>query len=166
VRVYRLVKERYADSALDGSGAKAHGGRWNSKGVGVVYASDSVALAALELLVHLHRSEVLNRYVLFALELPPASVMALDEAALPPDWRGDPPPSSTAAIGDEWALSGISLALAVPSTLVPQQSNVLINPAHPDFEALRSAATAEPFNVDPRLVRYGRLKTNLDDPAV
>jgi RES domain-containing protein len=83
VWVYRLVKERYVGSALDGSGAKAHGGRWNSRGVAVVYASDSVALAALELLVHLHRSEVLNRYVLFTLEVPDEAVMALDEAALP-----------------------------------------------------------------------------------
>ncbi|MGH8472716.1 MAG: RES family NAD+ phosphorylase, partial [Gammaproteobacteria bacterium] len=102
MRAYRLVKARYADTALDGSGAKAHGGRWNSKGVRMVYASDSVALAALELLVHLHRSAVLNRYVLFSLELHDESVMVLDESALSPDWRGDPPPSSTAGIGDEW----------------------------------------------------------------
>lgn len=62
MRAYRLVKARYADTALDGSGAKAHGGRWNSKGVRMVYASDGIALAALELLVHLHRSAVLNQY--------------------------------------------------------------------------------------------------------
>jgi RES domain-containing protein len=126
VQVYRLVKERYVDSALDGSGAKTYGGRWNSRGVSVVYTSDSVALAALELLVHLHRGEVLNRYVLFTLEVPDEAVMLLDEAALPADWRSDPPPPSTAAIGDEWVISRLSLALAVPSTLVPQQRNVLL----------------------------------------
>jgi RES domain-containing protein len=153
VRVYRLVKERYAGSALDGSGAKAHGGRWNSRGVAAVYASDSVALAALELLVHLHRSAVLNRYVLFTLQVPDEAVMVLDEAALPQDWRGDPPPSSTAAIGDEWAMSGLSLALAVPSTLILEQRNVLLNPAHPGFAAVRGAAKPEPFNFDPRLAR-------------
>jgi RES domain-containing protein len=152
MRVYRLAKERYLHSALDGSGAKAHGGRWNSKGVAIIYASDSAALAALELLVHLHRTEVLNHYMLFTLELPDDGLMVLDETAIPADWRADPPPSSTAAIGNEWALSGISLALAVPSTLVPQQRNILINPAHPDFEALASMATREPFNFDPRLV--------------
>jgi RES domain-containing protein len=151
VQVYRLVKERYADSALDGSGAEAHGGRWNSKGVAMGYASDSVALAALELLVHLHRSEVLNRYVLFTLQPPDESVMVLDKATLPADGRGEPPPSSTAAIGDEWVTRGVSLALAVPSTLIPRQRNVLINPAHPDFEAVVRAATAEPFKFDPRL---------------
>ena len=62
MRAYRLAKARYADTALDGSGAKAHGGRWNSKGVPMVYASDSIALAALELLVHLHRGDILNQY--------------------------------------------------------------------------------------------------------
>lgn len=153
MRAYRLVKGRYADTALDGSGAKAHGGRWNSKGVRMVYASDGVALATLELLVHLHRSAVLNQYVLFGLELRDESVMVLDDSALPPDCRGDPPPSSTAAIGDEWIASGLSLALAVPSTLVPQQRNILVNPAHAQYEAVIAAASAEPFNFDPRLVR-------------
>ncbi len=153
MRVYRLIKERYADSALDGSGARTHGGRWNSKGVAVVYASDSVALAALELLVHLHRSEVLNRYILFTLELPDEAVMVLDDAALPADWRRDPPSSSTAVIGDKWTASAFSLVLAVPSTLVPQQRNVLLNPAHPDFAAVKGAARAEPFNFDLRLLR-------------
>lgn len=153
MQAYRLVKARYADTALDGSGAKAQSGRWNSKGVRMVYASDSVALAALELLVHLHRSAVLNRYVLFSLELHDESGMVLDDSALPPDWRGDPPPSSTAAIGDEWIASGLALALAVPSTLVPQQRNVLVNPAHAQYKAVIAAASAEPFNFDPRLVR-------------
>lgn len=153
MRAYRLVKARYAGTALDGSGAKAHGGRWNSKGVTMVYASDSVALAALELLVHLHRSEVLNQYVLFSLELADESVMVLDDSALPADWRGYPSPSSTAAIRDEWIASRLSLALAVPSTIVPQQRNVLFNPAHAEFEAVIAAASVEPLNFDPRLVR-------------
>ncbi len=152
MRAYRLVKARYADSALDGSGAKAYGGRWNSKGVAMVYASDTVSLAVLELLVHLHRNEVLNHYRLFGLDLPDASVMRLDPRALPADWRSDPPPSSTAAIGDEWISRRPSLGLAVPSTLVPQQRNLLLNPAHPDFEALVAGASSEPFSFDPRLV--------------
>jgi len=153
MRAYRLVKARFADTALDGSGAKAHGGRWNSKGITMVYASDSIALAALELLVHLHRSEVLNQYVLCSLALPDEGVMVLDHSTLPADWRGDPPPSSTAAIGDEWIASGLSLALAVPSTLVPQQRNVLLNPVHAAYETIIDAAATEPFKFDPRLLR-------------
>jgi RES domain-containing protein len=150
---YRLVKERYAERALDGSGAKTHGGRWNGKGTAMVHASDSIALAALELLVHLQRQAMLNAYVLFTLPLPDSQVMLLDRTALPPDWRRDPPPASTAAIGDEWATSGLSLALSVPSTLVPQQSNILLNSAHPAFAAVAAEATREPFEFDPRLLK-------------
>jgi len=153
MRAYRLVKARYADSAFDGSGAKTHGGRWNSKGVAIVYASDTVSLAVLELLVHLHRNEVLNHYLLFGLDLPDANVMQLDQRALPADWRGDPPPSSTAAIGDEWIARRPSAALAVPSTLVPQQRNLLLNPAHPELAAVIAGASREPFNFDARLVK-------------
>ncbi len=151
MRAYRLVKARYADTALDGSGAKAHGGRWNSKGVPMVYASDSIALAALELLVHLHRGEILNQYRLYCLELPDDRVMSLDERALPADWRRDPAPMSTAEIGDEWAASLQSPALAVPSTVVPSQRNILLNPAHEDFQKLIADATSAPFDFDPRL---------------
>jgi len=153
MRVYRLVKARHAASPLDGSGAKTYGGRWNSPGVALVYTSATVSLAALELLVHLHRGEVLNRYVLVSVDLPDAAVMELDAAALPADWRRDPPPATTAAVGDEWVASGVSLALAVPSVLIPQQRNVLINPAHPDFATAAGSARTEPFDFDPRLAR-------------
>lgn len=151
MRAYRLAKARYADTALDGSGAKTHGGRWSSKGVAMLYASDTIALAALELLVHLHRGEILNQYVLFSLIVADERVMVLDDGALPADWRGDPAPSSTAAIGDEWIASGLSLALAVPSTLVPRQRNILFNPTHRDFEAIIASVSTEPFDFDPRL---------------
>jgi len=148
---YRLVKARYGDTALDGSAAKNYGGRWNSKGVAMLYASDTIALAALELLVHLHHGEILNQYLLFSLELPDNSVMSLKETALPSDWRHDPPPPSTAAIGDEWASGQLSLALTVPSTLVPRQRNFLLNPAHPAFETVITGVSNELFEFDPRL---------------
>lgn len=153
MRVYRLVKERFAERALDGSGAKTYGGRWNRKGDAVVYASDSVALAALELLVHLHRSEVLNRYRLVTLDLPDDAVLILDDAGLPADWRDDPAPASTAAIGTAWLTGGQSLALSVPSVLIPQQRNLLLNPAHGASGAVFATAILHPFVFDPRLVR-------------
>ncbi len=119
----------------------------------MVYASDSVSLAALELLVHLHRSAVLNDYVLFSLDVSDEGVMWLDESALPRDWRADPPPSSTAVIGDEWIGGGLSPALSVPSTLVPTQRNLLLNPAHGGFGAVVAGASTEPFSFDPRLAK-------------
>ena len=153
MRVFRLVKERFADSAFDGTGARRHGGRWNSKGVALIYTSDAVSLAALELLVHLHRAEVLDHYLLCTLDLPDEKILFLDSTALPEDWRSDPPPTSTADIGDGWIRSGASLALAVPSTLVPQQLNVLINPAHAVFGEVLAGALREPFALDSRLMR-------------
>jgi RES domain-containing protein len=153
MRVYRLVKERFADTALDGLGAKVYGGRWNRKGHAVVCTSDSIALAALELLVHLHRGEVLNRYWLVTLELPDDEVLLLDDAGLPADWRDDPAPVSTAAIGSAWLAGGRSLAFSVPSALIPQQRNLLLNPGHGSSRSVFAAATPQPFDLDPRLVR-------------
>ena len=152
MRVYRLVKERFADTALDGSGAKVYGGRWNRKGHATLYTSDSIALAALELLVHLHRSEVLNRYRLVTLDLPDDAILLLDDAGLPVDWREDPAPVSTAAIGTAWLTGGQSLALSVPSVLIPQQRNLLLNPAHGSAGTVFATATLQPFDLDPRLV--------------
>lgn len=151
MKAYRLIKAKYASDPLDPYGAKLHGGRWNSKGTPAVYASDSIALAALEKLVHLHRAGVLNHFVLCIISIDDDSLMTLAEDVLPADWRDDPPPASTAIIGDEWLTRGESLALAVPSTIVPQQSNLLINPEHPDFSELATAVTVEPFIFDARL---------------
>ncbi|WP_456418188.1 RES family NAD+ phosphorylase [Thiolapillus sp.] len=153
MRVYRLIKAKYADDPLDPQGAKLYGGRWNSKGMAAVYASDSIALAALEKLVHLHRNDVLNHFVLCEITLRDEAVMTLAGDALPKDWRDDPPPSSTAAIGDEWLASGESLALAVPSTVVPQQFNLLINSSHHGFGKLENAMIVEPFVFDRRLAK-------------
>jgi RES domain-containing protein len=81
----------------------------------------------------------------------------------PPDWRDDPPPSLTAEIGDEWLESGVSLALAVPSLIVPEQHNVLLNPQHVDFRAVADKATSFPFQFDMRLsVRLGTTPTRED----
>jgi RES domain-containing protein len=151
MRVYRLVKERWAATALDGSGAKAFGGRWNSPGTAILYASESIALAALELLVHLRRAHVLGSYRLFTLNIPDASLSRLDASDLPLDWRADRLPVSTARLGDGWAASGRSLALLVPSVIIPREHNLLISPAHPDFAAIAGDAASEPFGYDPRL---------------
>lgn len=149
--VYRLVKERYVPTALDGSGARTFGGRWNSPGTAMIYASESIALAALELLVHLGRGEVLDSYRLFTLTLPDRSILTLDDAALPAAWRADPAPGSTADIGDGWVASGRSVALLLPSTIIPRERNCLLNPAHPDFAQIAAGAAEEPFGLDPRL---------------
>lgn len=153
IAAFRLVKSRYAARAFDGVGAKTFGGRWNHPGVPMVYLSDTPSLAALELLVHLHQSQILDSYVQITLRLPEKSIELFDAARLPPDWRTDPAPHSTAQIGDDWIASRRRLVLSVPSVLIPSQRNFLLNPLHKDFERTVKSALHEPFRIDPRLGR-------------
>ena len=148
---FRIVKEQHADSAFSGEGAARFGGRWNSRGVRVVYASQSLSLAALETLVHLS-PPVSFKYVAFRLEFDDELIERISLTTLPSDWRIEPPPPSTRTIGDEWVRSARSAVLGLPSTLIPAERNFLINPAHRDFRRV-SVDKAEPFAFDPRVLR-------------
>jgi RES domain-containing protein len=151
---WRLVKARHADSAFDGEGARLYGGRWNGVGTRVAYASDSAALAILEVLVHLQASAVLPSYSLVPVEIPAALVHPLAPEALPADWRRSPPSPEVRAVGDRWVRAGTSAVLRVPSAIVETEHNLLLNPAHPDFARLR-IGEARPFAFDPRLLGAG-----------
>lgn len=148
---WRIVKERHAAAALEGEGARLHGGRWNSPGVPVVYASESRALAILEVLAGAGAAAPLDAYVLIGLGFDPGLVSVLGEDALPRDWRRSPPPSSTQRAGDDWVRSGRSAVLRVPSVLVPREFNYLFNPWHPAFASVRIAGP-EPLTFDERLL--------------
>ena len=152
MRVWRLVKSKYAASAFDGEGARLYGARWSSVGTSVAYASSDAALAVLEVLVHLERAAILSSYSLIRAVIPDRSIEELDASALPESWRDSPPTFETQRIGDEWVREGRSLALRVPSTIVPGASNFLINPAHRDFARFR-VESVERLDLDPRLVR-------------
>jgi RES domain-containing protein len=150
--IWRIVKPRYAARAFDGEGARLYGGRWNSPGVAMVYAAGSQSLAALELLVHMDRASLLSAYSLIPCEAD-ADLLArtIDRSTLPPDWRVSPPPQALAAIGDAWIRDCTSVALAVPSAVVPDEPIHLLNPAHPAFDGLR-IGTAHAFELDARLI--------------
>jgi RES domain-containing protein len=150
ILVWRLVKEKYADSAFSGEGARQGGGRFNSPGWPVVYTSESLALAELEILVHLPTSHLLASYVAFQARLPDNAVETLDRTALPSNWRENPVPRSVQAVGDNWLRAGSSLALRVPSVVVPAEDNVLINPAHPRMEDVTIDGPFDP-DIDERL---------------
>jgi RES domain-containing protein len=147
---WRLVKSRHAGTAFDGEGARLYGGRWNSPGTRVAYASDSIALAALEVLVHLQSAAVLQSYMLATIRFPAGAVEPLEQRALPKHWRRYPSPPENQALGDRWAAEGRALVLRVPSAIIPSSSNFLINPEHPDFRLI-VVEPAEPFALDPRL---------------
>jgi len=149
-RVWRIVKEKHADSAFSGEGARRAGGRFNSPGRPVVYASESLALAELEILVNLPTDRLLGSYVAFRASVPETSLATLDREELPEGWRQAPAPQSVREIGDQWLESERSLALRVPSAVVPAEDNVLINPVHPAFGEVEREGPFDP-EIDDRL---------------
>lgn len=149
---YRLVKRKWSASAFDGEGARRYGGRWNSKGTLCVYIAESPALAVLEVLVHVLKNEVMQAYDLFELKIPSKLVLRTNLQGLPANWKDEPAPQETAAFGDDWLNSASSLALAVPSVIVPRSWNYLLNNRHPAFEQVISNALRIEFNLDQRLV--------------
>ena len=151
-RAWRLVKARHAARAFDGEGARLHGGRWNNPGTRVVYVSSSRSLAALELLVHLEIAEALEHYVVIEVRIPAQAIARLDRHRLSPDWRNDPPPAVLRALGDAWVQEARTVALEVPSVVVPEETNYLLNPAHPGFRRI-AIGRPRPFRYDARLGR-------------
>jgi RES domain-containing protein len=133
---YRLVKPAYAASALSGEGARLYGGRWNPSGWRCIYAAESRALAALELLVHLTgRSRALT-YRLLTLEIPDETPIS-QVKHLAEGWAAHPAGKSSQTIGLQWLQANKTAALRVPSVLIPEESNLLINPQAPNFERIR-----------------------------
>lgn len=151
IRAYRLVKRKWRQAAFDGEGARLYGGRWNSKGKACVYLAGSASLAMLEVMVHLDDYQLLEHYTLLEVALQKSTVMSLSTESLPKDWAVEPAPASTAEIGDNWLESQSSLALAVPSAVVPRERNYLINPEHARFQALIDSAAEIAFTPDKRL---------------
>jgi RES domain-containing protein len=153
VTAWRLVNRRNADQAFSGAGAKRHGGRRNPKGTAVVSPSATLSLAALEIMVHAVSYQVLRGYVAFPVEFPVTLLAEVNDfESLPLNWREDPPPPKLGEIGKAWVRNQSSLALKVPSAIIPREFNYLLNPQHPDFGAL-GIHPQEPFEFDERLIK-------------
>ena len=151
---WRIVKERHAANAFDGEGARRFGGRWNSPGTALVYTAESRALAMLEILTHLPAAALLDLFVCIPVRFDERLVLALRPEDLPADWRREPAPESTRRLGDEWVSARRSAVWRVPSVVVPREWSYLLNPAHPDFPALK-LGDVEPIRFDARLVKTG-----------
>ncbi|WP_447956620.1 RES family NAD+ phosphorylase [Vreelandella sp. EE7] len=151
VQAYRLVKRKYQDTAFDGEGARLYGGRWNSPGNACVYVASSESLALLEIMVHLESYRLLETYALLRLTLPAESILRVGIEDLPDNWQEAPAPAETAELGDGWLASKQSLALALPSVIVPRELNYMLNPAHPLFDQMTTTAEELPFQADSRL---------------
>ena len=151
IRAWRLIKAERADDAFDGEGARRGGGRWNSKGVHVVYTSGSLSSAALEVMVHTHFYSALKYYVCIPIEFDPSLSQSITIENLPDNWKVDPIPQSVKKVGDRWAQNQESVILKVPSAIIPVEYNYLINPSHPDLEKI-VIHSLQKFAFDPRLL--------------
>lgn len=149
ITAWRIVKTKHSTTAFDGEGARLFGGRWNSPGSPLVYAAESAALAALEMLVHLGRGAMLPAYVVISCSFDPAIVSRLDRSRLPANWRSYPAPPELQLIGNEWLKSGGPAVLEVPNAIIPVGSNYLLNVQHDDFGSIR-ISKPEPFEFDLR----------------
>lgn len=149
--LYRISKQKYIND-LSGIGAKTVGGRWNPKGVAVLYTSTSIALSTLECLAHFPVAYFPNDMALATFEIPEELIIALDIKKLPKDWNKIPSPISLHRITSRWIDEDTSLGLRVPSIIVPQEFNIIINPLSLQFSKLKLVKT-ESFSFDSRILK-------------
>jgi RES domain-containing protein len=150
-RVYRILRKPYSKNPFDGEGSYRFGGRWSSPGVRLVYTSEHLSLAMLEYFVHIDANDPPRDLVMAAADIPDGvSRQTLAVKHLPSDWRNTPAPPTLADLGDTFARNSRAAVLIAPSTIVPTESNWIINPLHPEFRHVR-IQPVEAFVYDPRL---------------
>lgn len=147
--VYRICKRKHSQD-LSGKGAELVGGRWNSKGVAVLYTSPGIALCTAEVAVHLPLGIMPDDFVLVMIEIPDTEVYELQENELPLNWDSFPHQTSTQQIGNAFASLGRYLAIKVPSAAVQGEYNYIINPRHPEAAKMR-VKKVRPYRFDKRL---------------
>ena len=157
IEAWRLAApehSRTVDDMLSGEGALRFGGRWNSPGRRAVYLGGSLALASLELLVHLRVPDVLRTYRKLRVRIPERLVSEVDERGLPAGWAMPGLHPVTQEIGDQWLGSGGSAVFRVPSAVVDGERNYILNPIHPGFAEIE-AGGIEDFRFDARIAKSG-----------
>jgi RES domain-containing protein len=151
--IWRLCKSRYAKERLSGEGARLYGGRWSYPGIVVVYTASTLSLAVLELLVHLDYELAPSDMVRIRIEVPSSvSIERVRIESLPKNWRAYPSPESLQKIGSSWAAEKRSLLLEIPSAVIPEENNYLVNPVHPEFKELK-VERPQRFKFDSRLLK-------------
>lgn len=137
---------------FDGEGSFKYGGRWSSPGTRVVYTAESLALATLEIVVHFDEAHLRADYSFATATFSEKLVLNIEDfAGLPKNWRESPPPIAIQEIGDAWAESMQSVVLRVPTSLIPEGENFLLNVGHKEF---RNVVLGDPqlLSLDKRLL--------------
>jgi len=150
--VYRIVKQKIRAADLSGIGSYHNGGRWNSPGTYVVYTSESRALAAFELLVHLDISEAPPGMFIMSVEIVDgAPVYEVPDELLPPKWPG-PENAALKTLGDRLLAENKYIALKVRSAVMPYEYNYILNPRFPPFSDMVKVIEVQEYNFDQRLL--------------
>ena len=148
---WRVEKKKWLAVAKSGDGARSAGGRWNSPGLNMIYASEHLSLAVLEILVHAPLpSQRLAARARSRISIPDTLIEFVMPRSLPAEFGPDIAYAATQVIGDRWIREQRSVALVVPSAIVPVEHNILLNPGHPDFSKC-GWGRFEDVQLDPRL---------------
>lgn len=148
--VYQLAKAKYSRK-LSGKGAEKTGGRWNSKGIPMIYTSDSRALCTTEIAVHMPLGLLPSDYKIISIDIPDSiNIIILPEKKFPIDWNSILYSGGTQKIGNGFIKQNESAILKVPSAVIPDDFNYLLNPNHKDFQKI-VILRIEPFVFDSRL---------------
>lgn len=148
--VFRIGIARFI-SDKSGTGAKLAGGRWNDKGTSVVYTSQSIALACLEILVHYGQRALSQKFRKIGITIPKGvSLKEVRISTLSKNWTNYPESRECRDIGKDWIQKERYCVLKVPSVVVPEEHNFLFNPQHPDFKKIRFGKPQK-LNFDPRI---------------
>lgn len=151
MRVWRICRKPFASDPLSGRGALFASGRWHTRGRRIIYSSSSIALAALEFLVHVDRDEWPADLVRIEIEIPDdLKIDRVDIGTLPRSWRDYPAPKTLQQVGNQWLEEQHTVVLEVPSAVIPEEPNYLLNPAHPEAGRV-SALGSRDFIYDSRL---------------
>lgn len=150
MRVWHIARQVY--DPLDGEGPRRIGGRWNSPGRPVVYTAAHLSLSIVEVLVHTDPDLIPDDLTAFEIEVPDtAGIVGVEPGDLPEDWAHIPNHPACRAVGDAWLDRGEHPLLSIPSAIVPEERNYLLNPAHPAASGLR-VLRSRPFSFDTRLL--------------
>jgi RES domain-containing protein len=152
VRVFRICRKAFVRHALDGRGGLFAPGRWHGTRRPIVYSSESLALASLEVLVHCEIDLVPADLVALEILIPKSvTVATLSASKLPRTWRRYPAPSALQRLGNAWLDSVRTCVLRVPSAVIPSESNFLLNPRHPHMARIKILQRFD-FHFDQRFI--------------
>lgn len=151
IRVWRITHRKYADTAFSGEGARHFGARFNSEGQPAVYTSGSLSLALLEILVQTNDRAFFNKTVLLHADIPAGCIFSPSNNMLPDKWNEIPYTRHSQLFGDKWLAQQKFAVLKIPSVVVPQEHNFVINPLHQNLDKIK-ISRALPLPLDSRLL--------------